>query len=123
MGKKRLRFKVVLKSMIVCCGLMCSSTVMQCRADEGGIAEAVTQIEQQDADLREIPDKYNTGAVGELTMVTSECMISGVNFRGSGESDRKLDLYYQSVEIPKEIVVENYDFSSSKFSIQHADKL
>jgi len=80
-------------------------------------------ISEQEEDVCEIPDKYNTGAHGELTAVTSACYISGVKFGTTGATDRKLDLFYQSVEVPDTIVVENYDFSASDFKFYNGDKM
>ena len=88
------------------------------------LSESVgTLLTQGEADITVIPDKYNTGAQGELTKVTSDCYISGVKFGTTGVSDRKLDLYYQSVEVPDTILVENYDFSSSDFKVYNVAKV
>lgn len=78
---------------------------------------------EQEEDKVIIPDKYNTGASGELTKVTEDCYISGVKFGTTGSTDRKLDLYYQSNEVPDTILVENYDFSASDFKEYNVDKV
>ena len=80
-------------------------------------------IEQTSADIVVIPDKYNTGVSGTLTAVTSDSYISGVKFGTTGVTDRKLDLYHQSVEVPEKLIVENYDFSAGSFQFQNADKI
>lgn len=82
---------------------------------------AGTLLCEQEEDITIIPDRYNTGAQGKLTPVTSDCYISGVLFK----TGNKLNLYYQpkGVEIPDTIVVENYDFSSTKFSESDVDKV
>lgn len=77
--------------------------------------EGMVLLSRQECDTTVIPDRYNTGTTGELTVVTSDCYISGVKFGTSGKADRKLDLYYQKNEVPDTIVVENYDFSASNF--------
>ena len=84
-----------------------------------------TLLREQEEDIMVIPDKYNTGAKGELTPVTSDCYISGVKFGTTGSADRKLDLFYQpkGVEIPATIVVENYDFSSGDFREYNVSKV
>lgn len=84
---------------------------------------AGSRLTEGEADLCIIPDKYNTGAQGNLTPVTSDCYISGVKFGTTGVSDRKLDLYYQSGEVPNVILVENYDFSSSDFKVHNVAKV
>lgn len=78
-------------------------------------------VSAQLVDEQVIPDKYNTGAKGELIPVTSECYISGVKFGTTGVANRKLDLYYQKNEVPSTILVENYDFSSGDFRFYNAD--
>lgn len=82
-----------------------------------------SQVSEGKDDLRVIPDKYNTGAQGNLTPITSDCYISGVKFGTTGGSDRKLDLYYQPGEVPSVIMVENYDFSSSDFKVHNVAKV
>ena len=52
-------------------------------------------VEETRSDTCVIPDKYNTGAHGTLTAITSDCYISGVKFGTTGTTDRKLDLQYQ----------------------------
>lgn len=78
-------------------------------------------VEETRSDTCVIPDKYNTGAHGTLTAITSDCYISGVKFGTTGTTDRKLDLYYQKDEVPSLIVVENCDFSSGAFRFYNAD--
>lgn len=85
-----------------------------------GIGQLLCETE---ADKTVIPDKYNTGAFGELTVVDSDCYISGVKFGTSGKCDRKLDLYYQPGEVTDTILVENYDFSGSNFREYNVDKV
>ena len=84
--------------------------------------ESEAAVEYGDRDALVIPDKYNTGAKGSLQVVESTFYIDGVKI-GVGDGMSKLDLYYQTAGLPDELVVENYDFSATKFSIQHADRL
>ncbi len=74
-------------------------------------------VKENDYDICVIPDKYNTGASGDLTSITTDCYMSGVKFGTTGSSDRKLDLFYQKTEVPSLIVVENCDFSSGGFRV------
>ena len=129
MMKKRIAQVVSLVvSMIVVCvlGITCTSDKIQIEDENTPLADGIgILLSEQTEDIAVIPDKYNTGAKGELTPVTSECYISGVKFGTTGEADRKLDLYYQpkDVVIPTEIVVENCDFSSGKFREYNVDKV
>ena len=80
---------------------------------------------EQTEDITVIPDKFNTGAKGELIEITSDCYFSGVKFGTTGSTGRKLDLYYQpaDVTIPDTILVENCDFSSGDFREYNANKV
>uniref|UniRef100_UPI004057837F leucine-rich repeat domain-containing protein n=1 Tax=Acetatifactor sp. TaxID=1872090 RepID=UPI004057837F len=117
-------------SIILCVFMLCVSAsqnvggFVQITDESTALSGSVgTLITEGEADICVIPDKYNTGAQGELTPVTSECYISGVKFGTTGATDRKLDLYYQSVEVPSTIVVENYDFSASDFKVYNVAKV
>lgn len=79
-----------------------------------------TLITEEKEDISVIPDKYNTGAGADLIPFVSDDFISGVKFKYS-DGATKLDLYYQSVEIPDVVYVEGYDFSFGKFSFNNAD--
>lgn len=81
------------------------------------------RVSETEADKLVIPDKYNTGAKGELTPITSDCYISGVRIATTGGTARKLDLYYQpaSVTVPSVLLIENCDFSSADFKFYNAD--
>lgn len=80
---------------------------------------------EQTEDITVIPDKYNTGAQGELTSISSDCYFSGVKFGTTGVTGRKLDLYYQPAGtiIPDTILVENCDFSSGEFRENNVNKV
>jgi len=79
-----------------------------------------TLIVEEKEDINVIPDKYNTGAGDDLVPFVADEFISGVKFKISNGAPR-LDLYYQSVEVPDVVYVEGYDFSSGKFSFNNAD--
>lgn len=79
-----------------------------------------TLIVEEKEDIYVIPDKYNTGAGDNLTQFLADGLISGVKFKCDGGAT-KLDLHYQSVEVPDVVYVEGYDFSSGKFSFNNVN--
>ena len=129
MMKKRIAQVVgLVASMVVVCvlAITCTQDKIHIEDEDTPLVDGIgVLLTEQVEDMVVIPDKYNTGAKGDLTPVTSECYISGVKFGTTGEVDRKLDLYYQpkDVVIPSEIVIENCDFSSAGFREYSIDKV
>ncbi|MBR6643570.1 MAG: leucine-rich repeat protein [Lachnospiraceae bacterium] len=124
MKKKAL---VIVSIMCVCLLLVCLFFFPEFEkkiyiSDEGvPLSEGIgTLIVEEQEDFCVIPDKYNTGAEEDLTPFVTDEFISGVKFKFSNGAT-KLDLFYQSVEIPEVVYVEGYDFSSGKFSFNNAD--
>ena len=77
-------------------------------------------VTENEYDRTVIPDKYNTGAKGELIRIEPEAVF----YLGDTKvTYRKLDLFYQKTPVPDELILENYDFSASDFSVQNAGKL
>lgn len=73
-----------------------------------------TLIQQTDADINVIPDKYNTGAKGELTTVGLGAKVGGVSFKAAtaGTSQRNtLDFAYNNTSLSGTVTLENLDFS------------
>ncbi len=117
-------------SVVLCAVCLCVGTIQNKTAQVQILDETVALsstvgnlLTEGDTDVCVIPDKYNTGAKGELISVMSDCYISGVKFGTTGTTDRKLDLYYQTVEVPNTIIVENYDFSASDFKVYNVAKV
>ena len=64
-----------------------------------------------------IPDKYTTGASGELTKVGLGDTVGGISFKVSGTGDANvLNFGYPVAPIPDTAVIENCDFSDYNFN-------
>ena len=64
-----------------------------------------------------IPDKYTTGASGELTKVALGDTVSGIVLKASGTKEANtINFAYPVSPIPDTAVIENCDFSDYKFS-------
>lgn len=79
-------------------------------------------VEQTDADINIIPDKYNTGCKGELTKITEACDIDGIHYKISG-GYIVLDFFYSNKNVSGEVVINNLDFSEYDFSINSEGKV
>ena len=124
MLKRKIITKILLRGIILSCGIAGIAFMNHQRSAAENIpTNNIIHITQQLEDIKVIPDKYNTGIKGELIQAPAELIISGIKIKPSGGMDRKLDLFYQSAQFPQELVIENYDFSSSNFSIQNGEKL
>ena len=81
-------------------------------------------IEQTEADTKVIPDKYNTGCRGELTVVEMNDKVGNIQFvAGSNSTVTVLDFAYRNKDAEGTITFENLDFSNHKFAIYNSDKL
>lgn len=77
-------------------------------------------IQQTEADIRVMPDKYNTGASGSLTPIKFGDTVNGVMFTTSGASDRYvLDFQYRNKQCEGTYVIENIDFSAYRLDMYH----
>lgn len=75
-------------------------------------------------DLTVIPDKYNTGAKGNLTVVEIGGFVNGIQFKAGSENTRNvLDFAYRNKEISGTITFENYDFSQYSLWSYNEDKV
>ncbi len=69
-------------------------------------------ISQGYRDINVIPDKYNTGAKGDLKAVGMAEIIDGIQFAaGNNGTANALDFAYRNKTISGEVVFKNYDFS------------
>lgn len=81
-------------------------------------------IEQTAADINVIPDKYNTGAKGELTTVEIGTTVNGIQFKAASDNTRNvLDFAYRNTNIAGTISFENYDFSAYSLWSYNEDKV
>lgn len=70
-------------------------------------------IKQTDADINVIPDRYNTGAQGELTKVDIGTVVNDIQFVSASENTRNvLDFGYRNKTVSGTVVFKNYDFSN-----------
>lgn len=83
-------------------------------------------VSENDADIRIMPDKYNTGCNDELThfpMDTENPMMIGevLIIPSGGGSTFVLDFGYRNKEITGTVYIENYDFTDAIFRSYHED--
>lgn len=88
--------------------------------NDGGLDTEVIQVSPMDADVNVIPDKYNTGAKGSLTVADHNTTIDGVYFSAGGGNNRfVLDFCYANQSVTGTITFRNYDFSSYQMDMYH----
>ncbi|MBE5947847.1 MAG: hypothetical protein E7261_02335 [Lachnospiraceae bacterium] len=83
------------------------------------VAETTTEeiketvlIEHTEDDITVIPDKYNTGAKGNLQVAEKGAVIDGIQFvSGNNDTYNCLDFAYRNLNVEGEVVFKNYDFS------------
>lgn len=86
--------------------------------------EPGTVIQQTEDDLNVIPDKYNTGAKGELMQVGLGDKVGDIQFTaGSGGTKNTLDFYYRNRTVEGMVTIENCDFSGYSVALYNADKV
>ena len=83
-------------------------------------------VTETDADIRVIPDKYNTGCNEEVVyfpMDTENPMMIGdvLIIPSGGGSTFVLDFGYRNKEITGTVYIENYDFTDAIFRSYHED--
>ncbi len=88
---------------------------------------ANTTIVQTDADIRVIPDKYNTGCKGTLTSVlmnTEGMLVNGITLvAGSNATRYVLDFAYRNKNISGTVYIENCNFSDYAFVVYNENKV
>jgi len=81
-----------------------------------GYSEVSTSLEDEQV----IPDKYNTGAQGELTQVQPGDTVCGVTlFYNGAKTKAVLDFCYKNKGVSGTVVFENYDFSSNPLTVSN----
>ncbi len=81
-------------------------------------------IEQMQDDLTVIPDKYNTGAKGELMTVQAGANVNGIQFKSASNGTRNaLDFAYGNKSVAGTVSFENYDFSDAEIWSYNEDKV
>lgn len=81
-------------------------------------------IDQTADDIKVIPDKYNTGAKGELKVVELGATVEGIEFKASTNDTRNVvDFYYRNTDVEGIVVFKNYDFSNYEFWTSNEDKV
>ena len=87
---------------------LCGAGSMEGFAAEGGSIV----ISQQKCDIDVIPDKYNTGAKGNLTKVSPNDTVCGIELKQGGDQvSAMIDLTDRNQGITGTVIIENYDFS------------
>lgn len=116
---KRRMFK---KRVSVLCCLMLAGAICvfgkHADAQESGL-----RIDVNEFDKRVIPDKYNTGAKGELMPVGLGERIGDVKLKaGNNATTNVLDFAYGNGNVEGTVVFENLDFSSYPFALYNGVK-
>lgn len=77
-------------------------------------------IEYTEDDINVIPDKYNTGAKGNLITVEIGEKVSGIQFvAGSNATVNVLDFAYHNKDVSGSVIFENIDFSKYPIVVYH----
>lgn len=79
-------------------------------------------VEQTEADVNIIPDKYNSGCSGNLTKVEQAGTYSGVEIKISG-ANFAIDFVYSNKKKSGEIKITNLDFSDKIVCFINEDKI
>lgn len=78
------------------------------------------KIEYTNDDIKVIPDKYNTGAKGQLTPVALGETIGNFEFVvGNNGTAHVVDFVYRNTQLSGTITFENRDFSNYTFNVFH----
>lgn len=76
-------------------------------------APAGTVVKHTSADIAVMPDRYNTGAKGQLTESGLAQKIGKIQFAaGNNGTTNALDFYYRNKDVAGEVTIENIDFSA-----------
>ena len=80
-----------------------------------------TLIQETEADVNVIPDKYNTGASGNLIKAKLGQKIEDIQFvSGSGGTINAINFKYHNSNICEEVYISNYDFSDYPLALYDA---
>lgn len=90
-----------------------STTVSE---QEGGL------IVPGEYDIREIPDKYNTGCGTDLIKINGDSTINGIVIAYSG-NNLVFDFFYRNKDISGTLIFENYDFSNHPVAVFQESKV
>ncbi len=105
----------------LCC-LLClllNGEILEVEADSNSLGQ---QILPNIYDTRVIPDKYNTGAQGELELIElGQELEQMVLAQGNNGTANVLEFYYRNKEVEGTIVFENMDFSAYPLLLFHGD--
>ena len=125
MKKRILRAAIALlgATALFVCALTGTTSNIKIEDDPVALSDGSGTLVQQTADdINVIPDKYNTGAKGELTKVALGDKVEGIQFAaGGGGSKNVMDFYYRNKTIEGTVTIENYDFSSAPVCIYNAE--
>lgn len=104
-----LRICTVLYTAIFCIGCVAKGGVLQ---DVYASSANTVLVKETKADKNVIPDKYNTGAKGNLKKVKLGVVVGGIQFTAaSGNTKNSLDFYYNNKQVKGKIIFKDYDFS------------
>ena len=104
-----LRICTVLYTAIFCIGCVAKGGVLQ---DVYASSANTVLVKKTKADKNVIPDKYNTGAKGNLKKVKLGAVVGGIQFTAArGNTKNSLDFYYNNKQVKGKIIFKDYDFS------------
>lgn len=115
--KKRLVQTIVVALSVIAlllCGISENISVVEVEEDPVALSSGTgTVVQPTDADTNIMPDKYNTGAKGDLIMVGLGDTVNGIKFvPGNNSTVNALDFPKKNAHISGTVTFENYDFSS-----------
>lgn len=98
---------------LVTCGIFGTNPIVSIEEDETPLGSFISPIvSQTDDDLNIIPDKYNTGAKGELEKVLLGDVVEGIQLKGDGSGTKNvMDFYKRNITVSGDVTIENKDFS------------
>ncbi len=115
----------------VCTLLLCVSVLRE----QGGMVlindeqiplsnEYGTLISETEEDKKVVPDKYNTGAIGNLNIVGLGDTVEGISLSvGSNGTKNVLDFTYKNKQVSGTIEIHDFDFSSHPLTVYNTDKV
>ena len=96
-------------------------------SDSGTVDNSATELSKGlivpgEYDIREIPDKYNTGCGSELVIINGDTKLNNIDLTYSGNK-LVFDFFYRNKDVTGTVLFENYDFSSHPVVVYQEGKV
>lgn len=119
-ARKRIYVWLCMLTLIVCLPWQAASVSAATTKKTSG----AVLVKQTEDDRQVIPDKYNTGATGELTQVGLGDAVEGVKLIPVNDGTKNcLDFFNRNTTVSEAVTFENYDFSRYPVVIYHSEKV